>query len=57
MGQSCNNADENIYENVGEHVELIDNSAPDDVEPNENVPPTEFEQPRADPKPKGKKTQ
>ncbi|KAA0039633.1 uncharacterized protein E5676_scaffold767G00060 [Cucumis melo var. makuwa] len=40
-----------------EHVELNDNIAPDGVEPNGSVPPTELEQPRVDPKPKVKKTQ
>ncbi|KAA0033040.1 uncharacterized protein E5676_scaffold121G00600 [Cucumis melo var. makuwa] len=39
------NVGENLDENVGEHVKPTDNSAPDDVEPNVNVPQTEFEQP------------
>lgn len=52
VGQSCDNVSENIVanvgenidENVGEHVEPTNNSALDDIEPNENVHPTESEQ-------------
>ncbi|XP_050941588.1 uncharacterized protein LOC127149759 [Cucumis melo] len=53
----ADNVDENPNENVDDHVEPIDNSAPDDVEPNVNAPQTEFEQPCVEQRPKGKKSQ
>ncbi|KAA0050025.1 uncharacterized protein E5676_scaffold244G00180 [Cucumis melo var. makuwa] len=57
LSQPSDNVGENIHENVGEHVEPNDNSAPVGVQPNESVPLTEPEQPRADSKSKVKKTQ
>ncbi|TYJ98698.1 uncharacterized protein E5676_scaffold429G00370 [Cucumis melo var. makuwa] len=57
VSQSSDNVGENIHENVGKHVEPNNNSAPNGVEPNESVPPTEPEQPRADQKSKMTKTQ